>query len=219
MSHPPLFPTSGKVYVYILRTSKEAYNPERLLPRVKQEGGSVMVWAAISSYNILLVPLFPFMAKLLKGVRYMERLGDQVHPMIQMLFPNNDAVFQDDNVPVHIAGTVQLWFQKHEGKLQHLPGPAQSPDLNIIQPLWSVLEIRVRNRFPPPAFVKQFEDVLQEEWYNILLEAVQNLYESIPRRIVVLLKANGVLHHFNKEMYTVSVGFPLFCTTSVYHAT
>jgi hypothetical protein len=26
-----------------------------------------------------------------------DRLGNQVHPMIQTLFPNNDAVFQDDN--------------------------------------------------------------------------------------------------------------------------
>jgi hypothetical protein len=27
---------------------------------------------------------------------YVNRLGNQVHPMIQTLFPNNDAVFQDD---------------------------------------------------------------------------------------------------------------------------
>jgi hypothetical protein len=26
-----------------------------------------------------------------------DRLGNQVHPMIQTLFPNNNAVFQDDN--------------------------------------------------------------------------------------------------------------------------
>jgi hypothetical protein len=44
--------------------------------------------------------------------------------------------------------------------------------LNIIEPLWSVLEARVRNRFPPPTSLKQLEDVLQEEWYKILLEIV-----------------------------------------------
>jgi hypothetical protein len=57
--------------------------------------------------------------------------------------------------------------------------------LNIIEPLWSVLETRVRNRFPPPASLKQLEDVVQEEWYKIPLETVHNLYESIPRRIAV----------------------------------
>jgi hypothetical protein len=41
--------------------------------------------------------------------------------MIQTLFENNDAVFQDDNAPIHIAATIQSWFEKHEGEFQHLP--------------------------------------------------------------------------------------------------
>jgi hypothetical protein len=63
-----------------------------------------------------------------------DRLGNQVHPMIQTLFPNNDAVFQDDNA----------W------KLQHLPWSAQSPDLSTIKTTWWNLKTTVRNRFPPP---------------------------------------------------------------------
>jgi transposase len=86
-----------------------------------------------------------------------------VHPIIQKLFPKNDAVFEDDNAPIHTAGTVQSWFEEHEGELQHFPLPAQLPDLNIIESLWSVLETRARNRFPPPASLKQLGDVLQEE--------------------------------------------------------
>jgi hypothetical protein len=38
---------------------------------------------------------------------YMNRLGNQEHPMIQTLFPNNNAVFQQDHAPIHTAGTVQ----------------------------------------------------------------------------------------------------------------
>jgi hypothetical protein len=37
------------------------------------------------------------MAKILQ--EYVDRLGNQVHPMIQTLFPNNDGVFQDDKPP------------------------------------------------------------------------------------------------------------------------
>jgi hypothetical protein len=32
---------------------------------------------------------------------YLDRLSNQVHPMIQTLFPKNDAIFQDDNAPSH----------------------------------------------------------------------------------------------------------------------
>jgi hypothetical protein len=47
------------------------------------------------------------------------------------------------------------------------------------------------NRFPLPSSLKQFKNVLQEEWYKILLETAQNLYESIPRRMAAILKAEG----------------------------
>jgi hypothetical protein len=49
----------------------------------------------------------------------------------------------------------------------------------------------VRSRFPPPTSLKQLEDVFQEEWYKILLETVQSLYECIQRMIVAVLKAKG----------------------------
>jgi hypothetical protein len=70
--------------------------------------------------------------------------------MIQTLFPNNCAVFQGDNAPIHTAETVQSWFKEHEGELQHLPWPAQSPHLKITKRFWSVLETTVRNSFPHP---------------------------------------------------------------------
>jgi hypothetical protein len=59
-----------------------------------------------------------------------------------MSFPKNIAVFQLDYSPTHTARSVQSWFQQREDALQHLPWPAQSPDLKIIEPLWSDLESR-----------------------------------------------------------------------------
>jgi len=115
----------------------------------------------------------------------MDILGSQVHPMVRVLFPNNDAVFQDNDLPIHTARRVQSWFEEHEDVLQHLLWPAQSPNLNIVEPLWSVLESRVRCRFLPSS-LKQ----LEEEWYGIPLQTVQNLHESTPRRIQAVLQAN-----------------------------
>jgi hypothetical protein len=41
--------------------------------------------------------------------------------------------------------------------------------LNHSSLFWRLI---VRNRFPPPTSLKQPEDILQEEWYKILLETV-----------------------------------------------
>jgi hypothetical protein len=65
----------------------------------------------------------------------MDRFGVQVHPMIQTLFLNNDVVFVDDNAPIHVAGSVQLWFEDNEAEPQHFPWPAQSLKLNVIESL------------------------------------------------------------------------------------
>jgi hypothetical protein len=58
---------------------------------------------------------------------YVDKLSNRVHPMIQKSFPNNGAVSQDGNTPIHTSGSVQSWFEEHEGELQYLPWPAQSP--------------------------------------------------------------------------------------------
>jgi transposase len=111
--------------------------------------------------------------------------------MVQMLFPYIAAVFQDDNLPVHTARSVQSWFEQREAAFQHLPWPAQSSDLNTIELLWSVLESTVTSSVPPPPYLKQPEDVLHGQWHNSAMEIVQNLNQSIPRRIQVVLEANG----------------------------
>jgi hypothetical protein len=79
-----------------------------------------------------------------------------------MMFPKNDTIFQNDNSPIHTVRSVQSWFEEHEDALQHLPWSAQLLGLNIIEPVWSVLDSRVRSRLPPPSFLKQLVDVLHE---------------------------------------------------------
>jgi hypothetical protein len=59
------------------------------------------------------------------------------------MFPN-DAVFQNDNMPIHTPRNIQSWVEEHEDTLKHLC-PAHLPDFNIVEPLWSVLESRVRS--------------------------------------------------------------------------
>jgi hypothetical protein len=110
---------------------------------------------------------------------YVDRLGYQVHPKIQTLFPNNDAVLQHEKANIHTAGTVQPLFEEHERELQHLPWPAQSSDLNITESLLVSFGDKSEEQIPTSNISKALEVVLQEEWYEIPLETLQNLYESV----------------------------------------
>ena len=53
----------------------------------------------------------------------MDILGNQLHPVVQMLFPNDDAIFQDDNWSIHTARNAQSMFQEHEDALKQIPWP------------------------------------------------------------------------------------------------
>jgi hypothetical protein len=110
--------------------------------------------------------------------------------MVQVSFPNTDAVFKTTVHP-HTVRSVQCRFEDHEDALQHLPWPAQSQDLNIIEPLWPVADRTVISRVPTPTPLKQPEDVLDGQWYSIPLQTVQNLYKSTARRTQAVSQANG----------------------------
>ena len=114
-----LFPTSGRVYVW--RTPKEAYNPEFMVPNVKYGGGSATVWVTIfwCTAGSIITTNGPITAS-----AYVDILGNLGYPMVHMLFPNNDAIFQDDNWIIHTARRVHSWFEEHGDALKHIPWPA-----------------------------------------------------------------------------------------------
>ena len=95
--------------------------------------------------------------------------------MVQALFPDGDSIFQDDDTLIHTTHVVKIWYEEHKSELEHMECPPQSPDLNIFEHLWCVLERQVRNRYPLPSCRKELEQDLMEEWLNIPLGEVRKL--------------------------------------------
>lgn len=103
-----------------LRLANAAPSPQcRLLlsSRTKHSGYLVMIWAAILWYS---VGRMITQRCYITGKDYETILVDHVNSMVQYLFPNNSAVLQDENAPVHIPRIVQDWLYKHKGDLSHL---------------------------------------------------------------------------------------------------
>ena len=80
---------------------------------------------------------------------------------------------------------------KEENGVPFLPWPAQSPDLNPIEHLWDVLERKLRERQKQPKNEDELFDFLLEKWKNIFLDIIENLANSMPRRVVKVKEANG----------------------------
>jgi len=57
-----------------------------------------MIWVAISWYSA--GPIITLIGRI-SDSDHVDILGNQVHSLVQMLFPNNEGVIHDDNSPVH----------------------------------------------------------------------------------------------------------------------
>ena len=65
----------------------------------------MVIWAAISWYSAS--PVITLNDRITAS-DYMDISGNQVHPVVQMLFPNNDAVFKMTIRPTHSQCSVQV---------------------------------------------------------------------------------------------------------------
>jgi hypothetical protein len=179
------------------------------VPTVEHWGGSVMVWAAISWYRFLLVTLLPVMAELVQESTWTGWVIRCI-PWSRRYFQTTMRFSKKTKPPFIKLELFSHGLKNMKVNLNILPGQNNH---HIWTSLWSVLENRLRNRFPPPPSVKKLEYVLQEEWYTIPLESAQNLYDSIPMTVAVL---KVVQHHINKEICAVSVVFLLLCPARIY---
>ena len=69
--------------------------------------------------------------------------------------------------------------------------PAQSPDLNPIKHLWVHLKRQLAAYPTPSSGINDLWERTQREWEAIDTAVVQNLIESMPRRVEEVIKARG----------------------------
>jgi hypothetical protein len=106
------------------------------------------------------------------------------------------VVFQQDGASCHMSKGTRDWLENKMPKSfsatyeTGISGwPASSPDLNIIETLWAILQDRVIEQ-KAYSYDKLVECVTQE-WWNISQTVIQNLYNSIPTRLQKCINADG----------------------------
>ena len=122
----------------------------------------------------------------LNAIRYRDEI---LSPHLVPFLQQHNLTLQQDNACPHVARICTVYLQAHN--IDVLPWPAFFPDLNPIEHLWDELDRRVRRRDNPPSSVPELEQALLQEWNNIPQMTVNNLINSMTRRVQSALDAKG----------------------------
>ncbi|GFV57029.1 transposable element Tcb2 transposase [Trichonephila clavipes] len=99
------------------------------------------------------------------------------------------AVFQQDNARPHVAKTVKSYLDSQQ--VQLLPWPAYSLDMSPIEHLWDIVGRRLARDLRPVASIDELWLRIQTIWNTLPQADIQNLFNSMPRRVAALIAARG----------------------------
>ena len=149
-----------------------------------------MVWGGIHLHGR--APLHLIQGNLI-GIRYRDEILRRiVLPTLHVMGPG--AILLDGNATPHRARVVTGFLQQHQ--VTQMDWPARFLDLTPIENLWDILGRRVHDNHPPAAKLAQLFQFLQQEWNAIPQQTLVTLVQSMKKRCVECLMANGSFMHY-----------------------
>uniref|UniRef100_A0A9J8DM61 Tc1-like transposase DDE domain-containing protein n=1 Tax=Cyprinus carpio carpio TaxID=630221 RepID=A0A9J8DM61_CYPCA len=146
----------------------ERYHQSCVMPTVKHPD-TIHVWGCFSSKGVGSLTILP-----------KNTLQQQLLPTTQQQFGEEQCIFQHDGAPCHKAKVITKWLGDQNVEILG-PWPGNSPDLNPIENLWSIIKWRVDKQKPTNS--DKLQEVIMKEWVAISQDLAQKLIESMPSRI------------------------------------
>jgi transposase len=174
--------------VYVTRLAEEALHEDCLVAKFRKYS-ACMVWGCISPEGLHKLHVFD------KGSVDGKRYREEIVPLIQQavneqqtgsLFQQQTQVMQD-NARIHTAKATLALFK--DSSLALMEWPANSPDLNPIENLWSLLKHRVGLHFPTTR--EEVIAAIQAEWANLSTSDIARCCQSMRERCQAVIDANG----------------------------
>lgn len=166
--------------------------------------GKLMVWGGMTAKGLTKLHVVPNQTSVNAEYYHGVILKDYLLPVYsrtratgkiderKLVESKFDSIFQQDNATCHTAQSTTAWLQSHNITVMGKGiWPANSPDLNPIENLWSILEEELKCEKTPPPNLASLEKSLQAAWSRIKPETLTNLIMSMPDRVKSVIRAKG----------------------------
>jgi transposase len=121
------------------------------------------------------------------GLSYLRILQENLSEYKEKLGLGNDFMFQQDNDPKHKSKIAENFFSENDIKV--MEWPSQSPDLNVIEHVWSYIKQKYREN--PASSKKEAFEKIVKIWQEIPIDFIQKLVDSIHRRLEEVIRMKG----------------------------
>lgn len=169
---------------FVRRSVGEPIREQHLIQKVKHPQKQ-MFWGYFTSGGPgSLVPVEGMM----NSKKYISVIERKLVPMMQT-FAGGVGFFQQDLAPCHTSKLTKKFFQ--EQKITVLDWPGNSPDVNPIENLWSIVKRRV-SAMDCSTKKTMIENVINVWFRDDEIKILcSNLVESMPKRVQDIIQARG----------------------------
>ena len=158
--------------------------------RRQQGGGGVMFWAGLFG-NTIVGPFRVEQGVKLNSQNYCSFLTRNFLPWYQQLLDHDKKtlVLMQDNAPSHASKYSRAWFIENGiGETKLMTWPPNSPDINPIQMLWSLIKRKVYENGKQYSSVDALWEAVRKASTEVPEKHLSNLVNDVDKRLIKVKK-------------------------------
>jgi transposase len=128
-------------------------------------------------------------SKRLDADSYCHILSSVLLPDGNALFSSGDWTLLHDRAPYHRAAAVMSFLSEHHPQHMSAAWPPHSPDLNVIENVWSIVKHAVDSERPTTRAA--LERTVRRAWACVPQQQIDNMIRSMPQRLRAVIDARG----------------------------
>ncbi len=169
----------------VWRRHSERLHIKNTIATVKHDK-KINVWGCFSAHAVGRIHL---VEGIMESNQYVNILRTQLVTSAFELYEDSNWIFQQDNDPKHTSRVTKAFMA--EASINLLPWPSQSPDLNPIENLWSILDVKLKDRRCNNE--TELFECISNGWNALDISTLSHLVDSMPDRCKAVIEAKGMM--------------------------